>query len=107
MVKEGCLYLCSTKNNKRSDNAFAQLLDGAYIIIVYFVLDPESKQAFVMRYKLRTQPVFREHYKMLKTVIFTSENKAAVISANISRVCLNFTIHDKEYICAVPNLCSY
>ena len=104
MVNEGCLYLSSTKNNKRSDNEFAQLLDGAYIKIVHFVLDPESKQAFAICYKLRTQAVFRGHYKVLKTVISTSENKAAVPSANISRVCVHFTIHDKEYICAVPYL---
>ena len=48
MTKDGCLYLCSSKQNKRSDNTFVRLDNGAYVRIIYFIVDKKCNAEYVM-----------------------------------------------------------
>ena len=107
MVKDGCLYLSSTKDNKRSDNAFAKLFDGSYIKIVNFVIDPESKKHYDISHKLRTREIFKGYCRMLQKVISIMKHEISVPTGNLSRVCVHINIRGDEYVCEVPNLASY
>ena len=107
LVKAGCLYVSSTKYNKRSDNAFAKLNNGSYVRIMEFIVDPEFRQEFTICHKLQTRPAFRGKQKNLQKVTSIIVNETAIPTANIHVVCVHMKIRNEEYICAVPNHCSY
>lgn len=107
MVKDSCLFVSCGKENKRSDNSFGQLMCGSYVKIINFVIDLQSKQHFVICYKLKTQKAFKKHFKMLHKIVTTENIETAVPVENLNKVCVHVNIKGLEYVCAVPNLCSY
>lgn len=107
LVKDGCLYLSSIKKNERSDNAFGKLVDGKYIKIIEFIIDPILKQEFIICQFLRTQSAFTNKYQALQKVLAVSSDETAIPSVNLDKVCVHLVIRKENYVCAVPNLHTY
>ncbi|XP_051155482.1 uncharacterized protein LOC127291262 [Leptopilina boulardi] len=107
LVKDGCLYLSSIKKNERSDNTIGKLVDEKYIKIVEFIVDPISKQEFIICQFLSTQSAFTNNYKALQKVLAVSSDEIAMPTVNLEKVCVHLGIRKKNYVCAVPNLYSY
>ena len=47
-VKNGCLYISSTKNNKRSDNSYAQLQNRSYVKIHNFMVQSGAQTEYTI-----------------------------------------------------------
>lgn len=107
MVKNGCLYSSSIKNNLRSDNTFAKVLDGSYIRIIKFIVDPYLKKEFVIYQSLNTQLAFKNNYNALKKITSITKEKNITLTDNLEKICVHLNVQNNEYICAVPNLYSY
>lgn len=101
------MYLSSIKKNERSDNKIGKLVDEKYIKIVEFIVDPISKQEFIICQFLRTQSAFTNNYKALQKVLAVSSDEIAIPTVNLEKVCVHLGIRKKNYVCAVPNLYSY
>lgn len=107
IVKENCLFLSSTKENKRSNNSFGQLNCGSYIKIINFIIDVQSKKQFIICYKLKTKSLFQRRFKMLHQIEATEETEIAIPTESLNKVCVLMIIKNVEYICAVANLYSF
>ena len=92
MVKGGCLYLSSTKENRRSNNAFAKLIDGSYVEIIEFVVDKESTKEFVIVKQLRTRPAFTGQLEMLQKITSIADRETVIPTADLTKVCVNINI---------------
>ena len=107
MTKDGCLYLCSSKQNKRSDNTFVRLDNGAYVRIIYFIVDKKCNAEYVMAWKIKTLNAFGNRSEMIKEITSKNVTETAVITNAIDKVCVYIPLRDREFFCTLPNLCSY
>ena len=107
MVKDGCLYLSNAKENQRSDNSYAILVDVSYVKIIEFIVDRESKKEFIIYQKLRTRPAFQGRCKMIQKITSITGQETAIPTSSLSKVCVHMNIQSQQYIYALPNLCSY
>ncbi|XP_033228800.1 uncharacterized protein LOC117180408 [Belonocnema kinseyi] len=71
LVKERCLYMSSIKNNKPSDNTFAQLRDGRYAKLNYFIIDSDPKKEYTILVieHVHTIYFFQEKCCMLRKIV--------------------------------------
>lgn len=54
IVKGGCLYASCFLKNNRSNNSYAQLVDGKYIKLILFILDIDSNIAYTICNNINT-----------------------------------------------------
>ena len=107
MVKNGCLFLSSTKSNKRSDNAYVTLDNNTYVKVNDFIVDRSMGKEYTVVQKLVTTNAFGNDYKMLQKIISINDVESAIPTTTIAKVCVHISLRNDEYICAVPNLYSY
>lgn len=107
MVKDGCFYLTSVIENKRSDNSFAKLKDGTYVRIINFITDRQNNKEYTICQKIITRDAFESKCSMMKKIISSSTNKICVNTSEVSIICVRVVVQKNQYICALPNLCSY
>lgn len=105
IVKNGCLYTSCLSRNNRSNNSFAQLVDGRYVKIVSFILDIESNIAITLCNNINV--IFCEESKFLYKIISFETDLCAVTTKNIDKICVYVNVGDNMYIAAVPNLLFY
>lgn len=106
MVKCGCLYNTSKKDNDRSCNYYAQLTDGRFIKIYLFVIDEEQEEEYTIYNAIETEN-FLSMNNPIKIVENTSAEFNKVYTKNIRTVCIFQKIGQMEYICPIPNLYHY
>ncbi|XP_051155210.1 uncharacterized protein LOC127277859 [Leptopilina boulardi] len=75
MIKDGCLYMSSLIQNKRSDNSFAKLKDGTYVQIIYFIADHQNDKEYTVCRKLITQNAFPNQCAFLKKINSVKKKK--------------------------------
>ncbi|XP_051176780.1 uncharacterized protein LOC127291625 isoform X1 [Leptopilina boulardi] len=107
IIKNGCLYQSSLKNNHRSNNSFAQLLNGQYFKINKFIIDTGSKKEYTIGQKIIVEDAFIETCKVIKKITKIETWETAILTKNINKVCVQIKLNDNEYLCVVPNLHFY
>ena len=60
LIKNRCLYMSSKKTNNRSNNTFAQLRDGTYVKLNYFIVDSDNKKEYTIVHCVHTIDVFQD-----------------------------------------------
>lgn len=105
IVKYGCLYTSCSSKTTRSNNSYAQLVNGTYVQLVSFILDIESNIAYTIYNKLNT--VLCEHSKFLCKVISIDRDLCIVATKDIEKICVYINVDKNAYIAAVPNLLFY
>ncbi|XP_051156773.1 uncharacterized protein LOC127278885 [Leptopilina boulardi] len=108
IVKNSCLFMSCLKNNKRSNNSFAILYNGTYVQLFNFVVDPVTKSEYVIVKKIVTVNFIDENCRMIKKIVEIIDNKVAVPSHEIKKVCVYMSLNvNCQYLCSVPNLHLY
>ena len=69
IVKNGCLYMSSVKNNKRSDNSYAQLQNGLYVKINHFIVHLETVTEYTIVQKVLTTNAYSNACGMLQRIV--------------------------------------
>lgn len=95
ITKDGCLYLSSLKENKRSDNSFAKLKDGTYVRIIYFIVDRQKNKEYTVCNKVVTTNAFENECPMTRKIISINSNNIAVNTNEISRICVRVQVQKK------------
>lgn len=103
IVKNGCFFTSLKKSNKRSNNAFAQLIDFSYVKIIFFIVDSSTKFEFGIVKKIYTTRSFEDSYNKLQTIVNIDTQESAVFITELSKVCVHMIKHGQEYLCTVPN----
>ena len=105
MIKDGCLYMSSTKINPRSDNSKAQLKDGRFIEIMYFIVDSETKTELTLCKVLNlSQTPLEFKCGELKLLDNTEGDTIIVETKEIKKICVFVDCGiEEKYICPVPN----
>lgn len=103
IVKNGCLYVSSNNNNDRLNNSYAQLKNGDYVKIFYFIVDKLSFSEHIIVQKIDTEEAYNNVYNMLRKI----NERTAVPTNEIEKVCVHMNINNGEYLCCVPNLHYY
>lgn len=111
MIKDKCLYVSSDIQSKRSDSSVAQLFNGQYVRLKYFVTNADNQQAIIYQ-KLKTE----EHslcvgVSHLKIVVGVDDELSMTKVSEVKTICVYFNI-DKDqsrgtFVCALPNLLNY
>ena len=107
IVKSGCLYMSSEKNNKRSDNSYAYLQNGLYVKIKHFIVHSESLTEYTIVQKVLTTNAFNNGCGILQRIVEVVNEESAVLTNDIVKVCVHMAFNDYEYLCVVPNLYYY
>lgn len=105
IMKCGCLYTSCLLQNNRSNNSYAQLIDGKYIKIISFILDIDSNIALTICNKINAISYNENSY--LCKIIDIDKDLCIIETKNIDRICVYINIKDDAYIAAVPNLLFY
>lgn len=104
MVLNGCLYATSEKVNKRSCNYYAQLSDGSFIKILYFLVDTNSKMEKTVCQILKTR--HNRYASVVKEATHISE-EICIDTNLITKSCIFIETKDATYITSVPNTISH
>lgn len=107
IVKDRCLYTSCRKNRIRSDNSFAITHEKAYVQVVDFIIDAQTRMEYTICKFLITEEIFHNDFLSLKMITNISDRLVAVETNNIDRVCVYINVNNVMYICAVPNLHFY
>lgn len=108
MVKEGCLYLSHLKNNKRSNNCTAQLIDGRFIRIVKFAVDKTRNTNLTLCNVIQTGGHnLSDNYSILKKIRCVETEISLVPTTDIRRICIYIEVGCEYYVCPLPNLYFY
>ena len=108
IVKKSCLYVSSMKDNKRSNNSFAQLGNGSYMQLVDFIVDPCTKNEYTVVKKISTTDSFNKNCNMIRKIVKIDNETFVIFTSEIYKVCVHMLLgKDSEYLCAVPNLYYY
>ena len=108
LIKEHCLYTSCDKINLRSNNSVAQLINGKFILIKYFVVDSINNNDFVIYFELKTKKhSLTSGFENLQVVEEKGNKLYKTFTTEIRRICANFEIRNIEYICPLPNSLSY
>lgn len=105
IVKCGCLYTSCTLKNNRSNNSYAQLINGKYVKLISFILDLECNLACTIYNNINT--VSYNDSKFLCKIISTDVDLHIVPTENIKKICVYINVDNNKYIAAVPNLLYY
>ena len=84
-----------------------RLDNGAYVRIIDFIVYRKCNAEYVIAQKLKTLNAFGNRCEMIKEITSKNVTEIAVITNAIDKVCVYIPLGDREYICALPNLCSY
>ena len=108
LIKDHCLYSSCDKINVRSNNSVAQLVNGKFILIKYFIVDSLTNKDFVIYYELKTKKhSLTSGFENLQVVESTGNILNKIVTTQIRRICANFKIGNIEYVCPLPHLLSY
>lgn len=107
ITKDGCLYLSSLKENKRSDNSFVKLKDGKYVKLLSFIVDRRNNVEKTIGQEIMTESIFENKCAMVRKIVSIKKEQLIVNTSEIKTVCVHVKVGKQEYICALPNLCSY
>ncbi|KAL7304806.1 hypothetical protein TKK_0003029 [Trichogramma kaykai] len=100
MVKDNCLY--STRNNLRSNNSYAKLIDDTFIIIEKFIVDSITQQEYTICRVLHT-----DNDGCNKKIILEAEISSAVLTSSIACIAVYIEINENKYVTSVPNMLHY
>lgn len=106
MVKNGCLFMSSTINNRRSNNAYALLDNNLYVKINCFIVDKLNKLEYTIVKNLDTTNALSDSCKMLQKVVKVAD-EFAVLTSSLKTICVFLELNGMSYACALPNLKSY
>ena len=107
IVKSGCLYMASIRNNKRSDNSFAQLRDSSYVKLINFIVDSNTEREYTIVQKIQTENLFPDNSCNILQKILEINEASAIPTGDIARVCVHVVNNSTQYLCTVPNLYFY
>lgn len=107
MVKDGCLFMSSSRINERLDNTYAMLSDNSYVRINCFIVDRSYNMEYTVVQNITVVNVFDDSCHMMKQIVDISENESAILTKDIVRICVHVKLNGKEYLFATPNMCSY
>lgn len=107
IVKDKCLFQSSEKSNARSNNSFAQTVDGKFIEILYFLSDQNSRKEYTICRVLKTTSAFSNKIPTLKKVTEIDQRLVAVPTSKINKICLFMEVDKVQYISAVPHMYVY
>lgn len=101
-IKDGCLYASENTNNKRSNNSYAQLRDGRYIKIIYFIVNVDLNTELTVLKNVKTT------HELCNSIVYvdTNENNwitSVVNTSEIKSICVFMKVGDASYICQLPN----
>lgn len=102
MVKQRCLYTSCENNRLRSDNSYAITVEGTYVKISKFIVDPIESKEYTLCYQLEVQ----QSDDPSKRIISVSDVLISINTSSINKICVHLVadVLDAEYVCAVPNL---
>ena len=108
-IKDDCLYAFCTKINKKSDNSVAQLKNGNYILIKYFVIDESTKEAYILCDSIKTkrQKITNLNVTTLRIIDEINPSATKININELETICAAFVVNGVQYICRLPNLVSY
>lgn len=101
LVKEGCLYTSSAKNNARSCNYFAQLKDGKFVKIINFLVDVERNNELTVCKMIKTKS--NAYADVIHDILEVSDDITAVPTNEIAKVCIYIESNKKACIIPVVN----
>lgn len=97
--------MSAIKKNERSDNSFSQLINGSYVQLFNFIIDPITKCEYTIVKIVHTVNLFEDNCKMIRKIISIDEEKMAVETNDICKICVHMVLNNcDEYLCVVPNL---
>lgn len=88
----------------RTNNSFAQMKDGTFIQIDYFIVDEDLGTEHVIYKAIATENFLPNHYSFLQTVKEINDTLASADVNEVENICVFLEIRNKKYICPVPNL---
>ena len=105
MVKDGDLYTCDAKRNRRSENSIAETVDGRIIRIFAFIIDQFENKEYVICKEWIVENVYAHGCSFLKKVVEKNEELVCVRTQDIFKICvlIKLTEHD-IYIAKISNL---
>ncbi|KAJ8677840.1 hypothetical protein QAD02_013627 [Eretmocerus hayati] len=105
MIKDRCIFNSQTDRCTRSDDSFAQTIDGQFVRIRNFIVDELNGKEFVVCNVVQTRN--RKSPRQMKEIA-NIENKESIIRTNrIDRICVCVALNDGSFISPVPNLYFY
>ena len=106
-VKDDCLYSTCLKENKISNNSFAQLSNHRYVKIREFLIDENTENKFTVINYLRTQNMLNNASPTIQTVLEIEQNLNIVSINDIVKPCVMFKFSENMFLCALPNTLHY
>lgn len=111
LVRMDCTYLSCKKTRLRSNNSFAQTVDGNYIQIDSFVVDTLNEQEYTLCKTVNIANIrnVEEHLLnfQIKRLVSIDEELRAIDSVSVDKICVHMTCGNESFLCAIPNKYSY
>lgn len=106
MVKDGCLYSTSSRAT-RSNNSYAYLIDGTFIRIVAFLVDPNNLEERIICRYVKVCDLSINKSGPMKQVLETSDQTVLVFTHQLQSICVFAESGTSKFICPLPNLLHY
>lgn len=102
MVKQRCLFTSCKRDRLRSDNSFAITVEGFYVKLVEFLVDPVEQKEYTLCHVVEIEQTDNPNKKITNV----SAMVTSIDTNSIKKVCVHLKsdVLDAEYVCAVPNL---
>uniref|UniRef100_A0ABD2XQK4 Uncharacterized protein n=1 Tax=Trichogramma kaykai TaxID=54128 RepID=A0ABD2XQK4_9HYME len=107
MVRNKCLYESSSLRKTRSNNSFACLDDGSFIIIDKFIVDRENDKELTICRQVTTKNYSASSYSKIKIIDEISKDQIFLDTKKIRKICVYMKVDERMYLCEVPNLIHY
>ncbi|KAL7290768.1 hypothetical protein TKK_0015515 [Trichogramma kaykai] len=95
----------------RSNNSYAMLKDGSYIVIDEFIVDKVNKKELTICREVSTIDSLAlpecNNYKKMRVIRKISKEQIIIETETIAKVCIYMNVDNKKYVCSVPNLIHY
>ncbi|KAJ8669893.1 hypothetical protein QAD02_001152 [Eretmocerus hayati] len=104
MVKDGCLYTANSNRSKRTDNSYAQTVNGDYIQIKKFIVDEYTNESFTECTVWRVRPASLDRYSPTVILVDIIQRVAFYNPNDIKTICVCIKIDDITYLTPLPNL---
>lgn len=104
IIKDGCLYTSHSVLNNRTDNSYAQLKNGIFIIIEQFIVDRTENREIVAYRELDT---INDDSSIIHKIRSVSQNFMIDYTHEIDKICVFVPTDFDNYIFRVPNLLHY